>query len=412
MRIQEFLRAWVRASGKGGCASASQSSTVDGVDSRILILTIAVFITGLAENVFIGILPDVARGLGVTESEASVVISVFSVTYAIFAPIAALISHQFDAKPTLVIAIAIFASSNAPVVIGGSGLLLISASRIVTATACAQISICAVACAVRIVSERYRARAIAAVYLGTSSSLFLGVPLGVWITHLIGWRAVGLAMIGLSLAAISLVLLRLPNIGPRSKGLLFGRLYLAHFRDRRQMMAQCVSILFIAGHFTLFSYLTSYAASKGFSGPGWEALLYAVFGSSGVAGGMLAGTLSDLAGRRLALVASPAIYLVTTLLLCVSESSIFFFASLSLWGCASWSISPIVQSYITDLARSPNDIVIGANVTAMHIGVAGGAAVGSGLLANYDVSVLPMGAAGLAAMALATAILSVRNSHS
>ncbi|MBB6304917.1 MULTISPECIES: MFS transporter [Rhizobium] len=90
------------------------------------------------------------------------------------------------------------------------------------------------------------------------------------------------------------------------------------------MMAQCVSILFIAGHFTLFSYLTSYAASKGFFGPHWEAFLYAVFGSSGMAGGVLAGILSDLAGRRLALVASPAIYLVTTLLLCVSESSIFF----------------------------------------------------------------------------------------
>ncbi|WFU13131.1 hypothetical protein QA646_27715 (plasmid) [Rhizobium sp. CB3090] len=126
---------------------------------------------------------------------------------------------------------------------------------------------------------------------------------------------------------------------------------------------------------------------------------------------MLAGILSDVAGRRLALVASPAIYLVTTLLLCMSESSIFFFASLSMWGCASWSISPIVQSYIADLGRSPSDIIIGANVTAMHIGVAGGAVVGGKLIANYDVSVLPIGAAGLAAIALATAILSVRSSH-
>ncbi|UWU25740.1 MFS transporter (plasmid) [Rhizobium sp. CB3060] len=381
------------------------------MDSRILVLTIAVFITGLAENVFIGVLPDMAGSLGVSESEASSVISVFSITYAFFAPIAALISYRFDPKPTLVAAISIFAGSNVAVVIGGSGLLVISASRIITAMACAQISVCAVGSAVQIVSERYRARAIAAVYLGISGSLFLGVPLGVWITHLIGWRAVGLAMIGLSVVTIWLVIVRLPNVGSRSKRSLFGKLYLAHFRDRNQMMAQCVSILFIAGHFTLFSYLTSYAASKGFFGPHWEAFLYAVFGSSGMAGGMLAGILSDVAGRRLALVASPAIYLVTTLLLCMSESSIFFFASLSMWGCASWSISPIVQSYIADLGRSPSDIIIGANVTAMHIGVAGGAVVGGKLIANYDVSVLPIGAAGLAAIALATAILSVRSSH-
>ncbi|AVA24078.1 major facilitator superfamily protein (plasmid) [Rhizobium sp. NXC24] len=381
------------------------------MDTRILVLSIAVFITGLAENVFIGVLPAVAASLGVSESEASIVISVFSVTYAFFAPIAALISYRFNVKPTLVAAISIFAGSNVPVAITGSGLFLTAASRIITAMACAQISICAVSCAVQFASERHRARAIAAVYLGISGSLFLGVPLGVWITYLIGWRAVGLAMIGLSVVTVWLVIVRLPNVGSRSKRSLFGKLYLAHFRDRHQMMAQCVSILFIAGHFTLFSYLTSYAASKGFFGPHWEAFLYAVFGSSGMAGGVLAGILSDVAGRRLALVASPAIYLATTLLLCMSESSIFFFASLSMWGCASWSISPIVQSYIADLGRSPGDIIIGANVTAMHMGVAGGAVVGGRLMANYDVSVLPIGAAGLATMALATAILSVRSSH-
>ncbi|TGE92794.1 hypothetical protein C9417_28015 [Rhizobium sp. SEMIA 4088] len=88
-----------------------------------------------------------------------------------------------------------------------------------------------------------------------------------------------------------------------------------------------------------------------------------------------------------------------------------FFASLSIWGCASWSISPIVQSDIADLGRSPSDIIIGANVTAMHVGVAGGTVVGGRLIANYDLSVLPIGAAGLAAMALAAAILSVRTSH-
>ncbi|ENN84758.1 hypothetical protein RHSP_82270 [Rhizobium freirei PRF 81] len=168
-------------------ASAGQSSAVGGMN-RILVLTTAVFITGLAENVFIGVLPNVAGSLGVGESEASILISVFSVTYAFFAPIATLISYRFDVKPTLLAAMSIFAGSNVPVVIGGSGLLPISASRIITAMACAQISVCAVGCAVQIVSERYRARAIASVYLGISGSLFLGVPLGVWITHLIGWR--------------------------------------------------------------------------------------------------------------------------------------------------------------------------------------------------------------------------------
>lgn len=378
------------------------------MDSRIFILTTAVFLTGLAENIFIGVLPNVAGGLAVTESTASLVVSIFSLTYALFAPIASLISFRFEAKRTLIVAIAIFAVSNLPIVIEGTGLPLISAARVVTAACCAQISVCAVVCAVQMVEERYRARAIGAVYLGISGSLFLGVPLGVELTYLTNWRSVGMAMIVLAVVAFSLVALRLPNFRPTGQNGLFGRLYLAHLRDRAQILPQLVSILFIAGHFILFTYLTSYAASKGIFGSGWEALLYAVFGLSGVVGAYFAGTLSDLAGRRFALIASPALYLVATSLLGASTNTAFFFAALSVWACASWSISPIVQSYIMGLARSPRDIAIGANVTAQHIGVAAGAAVGGKLLASCGLSALPVGAACLAAIALAMAIMSVK----
>lgn len=386
----------------------SVSTTSSKFDGRIFVLTIAVFITGLAENVFIGVLPNVARGLGVAESEASLVISIFSITYALYAPVAALVSYRFDAKATLIISIAVFAACNIPIMIDGTGLGLIGSSRVLAAAACAQISVCAVVCAVQMVAEKFRARAIGLVFLGISASLFVGVPFGVWITYLSGWRAVGMAMIAFAGLAALLVAVRLPDFRPSGEGGRFGSLFLAHCRDISQMLTQLVSVLFVAGHFTLFTYLTSFAAHKGFFGPGWETLLYAVFGLSGIAGGVLAGTLSDLVGRRFALVASPAIYLGATLMLALSSNSIVFFASLSLWACASWSISPIVQSYIMDLARSPRDIVIGANVTAMHIGVAAGAALGGGLLKRYDISILPIGAAAIAALALITAVTAVR----
>jgi len=82
--------------------------------------------------------------------------------------------------------------------------------------------------------------------------------------------------------------------------------------------------------------------------------------------------------------------------------------SLSLWACASWSISPVVQSYLIDLARSPRDIIIGANTTAMHLGVAIGATIGGGLLAKSDFTILPFGTVALAVFALVMAILSIR----
>ncbi|CAE6818205.1 hypothetical protein R75483_06122 [Paraburkholderia domus] len=52
-----------------------------------------------------------------------------------------------------------------------------------------------------------------------------------------------------------------------------------------------------------------------------------------------------------------------------------------LWGCLSWSISPIVQNYLIRSAPDQADVSIGINVSAMHLGVALGAGLG-GLLVD------------------------------
>jgi len=154
------------------------------VVTSVSILTSAVFLTGLAENIFIGVLPDVARGLSVSEARASTLVSVFSLTYALYAPFAAVVAFHVNTRRALIGSLAVFVLGNLPVLLPDAGLLSIASFRVVTAMACAQISVCAVICVVNLVQERYRARAIGVVYLGISGSLFLGVPVGVW-----SWRS-------------------------------------------------------------------------------------------------------------------------------------------------------------------------------------------------------------------------------
>jgi len=210
----------------------------------ILLLTTAVFLTGLAENIFIGILPEVA-----------------------YAPFAALVAFHLDIKFTLIVSLIVFAISNIAIVIDYAGLGAISTARILTAMASAQIAVCAVICAVSLVDEEFKARAIGTIYLGISGSLFLGVPVGVWLTHVAGWRSTGVAMVALGLVTAALVWFKLPIIkSPKQEGS-FGALFFSHLKDYKQVLGQAVSILFIAGHFVLFTFLTSYAANKGFAGP-------------------------------------------------------------------------------------------------------------------------------------------------
>ncbi|SQH74107.1 putative Major facilitator superfamily transporter [Shewanella benthica] len=373
----------------------------------ILILTTAVFLTGLAENIFIGILPDVAKGLSVTETEAASLISVFSLTYALYAPFAAVVAFRVNTKLALQISLAIFTAVNLVVMVPDTGLFVLNCSRVINAIVCAQISVSAVIYAVGQVTEEYRARAIGLVYLGISGSTFLGVPVGVWITHMSSWRATGLAMVLLGVVTICLVSVKLPYVKTVKHEGSPIRLFTAHLKDIKQLLGQLVSVLFIAGHFVLFTYLTSYSGNKGFSGPEMESFIFIIFGISGVAGGLLAGTFSDLIGRKTALITIPVLYILATFLLSIAEDPIMFFICLSFWAAASWSISPVVQSYLIGLARSPSDVVIGVNTSAMHLGVALGATVGGRLLISEDLSSLPWGAIGLVLPALVLALLSI-----
>ena len=59
--------------------------------------------------------------------------------------------------------------------------------------------------ATKIVNPAYRAKALGLIYMGISSSLVLGVPLGILISNTFGWRIIFLCIAILSLGSIILI---------------------------------------------------------------------------------------------------------------------------------------------------------------------------------------------------------------
>ncbi len=78
----------------------------------LLLLALATFATGTAENIVIGILPEVASGLGVSIGLAGQLTAVFSVTFALAAPAALQLTGRIDRKPLLSLALCLFVVSN------------------------------------------------------------------------------------------------------------------------------------------------------------------------------------------------------------------------------------------------------------------------------------------------------------
>lgn len=376
------------------------------MSARVWLLALATFVTGLAENITVGILPALAQGLQAPLGIAGQLTTAFSLSFAAVAPLASRFASRWELRRLLCAALGFFIACNLAAALA-NGYALLLAARIGMAAASALTCLVATLMATRLVPPRQRGRAIGVIFVGISGSLVLGVPAGMLVCEWLGWRAV---FAGLAALAGAVLLLARPSL-PRFRGSerIAAAAYLQHLRDARLASAQAVSILMIGGHFTLFAYLAPYAQQVVQIPAAWLAPVFGAFGIAGVGGGYLGGWAADALGPRRAIVAVPLLYLASLLALpwCVGTLPGFVPAMMA-WGCASWMISPVVQSYLAASGPETAQAGMGLNLSAMHLGVGLGTAVGGMVIAAAALEQLPWAGALLAAAALGCAVWSVR----
>ncbi len=153
----------------------------------INVLALAVFLIGTIEYIITGVIEMIAVELGVTTSEAGLLVTVFALAAAIVAPILIALTINVDRKKLLMVTLSVFIASN--------GLMFISPSyetalwiRIIQGVSGGIVTVVAMAVATRLVEKERRGRAIGIILMGLSSSLVLGVPIGTFFSEMFGWR--------------------------------------------------------------------------------------------------------------------------------------------------------------------------------------------------------------------------------
>ncbi|WP_396330940.1 MFS transporter [Burkholderia anthina] len=383
------------------------------MDVRVYLLAAAVFLAGVAENICVGILPAISAGLRVSIAAAGQLTTIFSAVFALAALVAAAFVGRVERRTALVASLVAFAAANL-FAAASPGYASLFTARVLMAASCATLILVATRFAAELAPASQRGRAIGIVFMGISASLVLGVPIGMRIADWAGWRAVFVSIAAPALPLALLLVRRLPRLTPAHASPREGATdapaspsYRAVLGHRRLLAAQLVSIAMIGGHFTLFAYLTPYLQAV--LSPGATALegLYVAFGVAGVSGAWLGGLLSDRLGAARALCACPAVFVVAMAVLPMTGASPFAFVpAMMLWGCISWSISPIVQNYLIHAAPSLADASVGINVSAMHAGVALGSAFGGVLVERGALLVTPWAGCALVAIALGCACVS------
>ncbi|WP_244629871.1 MFS transporter [Brucella intermedia] len=369
-------------------------------------LALATFVTGTAENNIVGILPGIARGLDVSVSAAGQLTSIFSITFALAAPLALVLTTRFERKVILVSALGVFIASNIVASLSPDyGVLF--AARIGMAMASAAVCLIVTMLATELVTPAMRGRAIGIIFVGISGSMVAGVPTGMMINEWLGWRAVFLCLASAAALVLLLSMHALSGAGRSQPGL---PPYTPHLKSFRLVSAQLVSIMMIGGHFVLFAYLTPYLLEAVHVSS--QRIIWAMlaFGLAGMTGGYLGGLLADKLSPRLAIVLTPLLYLTALMAIPVAiNSSTVFGLVLMIWACLSWMISPVVQSFLMTTDPATAEAGVGINLSAMHVGVALGTATGGIALEYMSLQALPWTGSVLVGLSLLCALSASRS---
>lgn len=342
---------------------------------RVYILAISAFIVGIVELIIGGILDQIAADLHISISKAGQLISVFSLAFAISSPVLLNATAKIERKKLYLWTLFFFLIGNVMAVFSPNYTVLLL-SRIVSAGAASLLIVLSVTIASNLVKPEYKGRAIGVIYMGVSGSLVLGVPLGMTLGNLYGWRAPFVLISALTVVAAASIFFFLKETPPNPIVPL--REQLNTLRNAKIISAQFISILMLTGHLTLYAYFTPFLQSALHLDSTMISVMYFVFGLAAVVGGGMGGFASDKLGIGRSILTIIPLFAVAMILMPMATKAPFwlFLVVMIIWSALSWSISPAQQSYLIQIAPKTADIQLSINNSASHIGIAAGSAIG------------------------------------
>ncbi|MDN7618491.1 MFS transporter [Burkholderia cenocepacia] len=344
-------------------------------------LAVAAFGIGTTEFVIMGLLPNVARDLGVSIPAAGMLVSGYALGVTIGAPILAIVTAKMPRKRALMALIGLFIAGNLFCAIA-PGYAVLMAARVVTAFCHGAFFGIGSVVASNLVAPNRRAQAIALMFTGLTLANVLGVPLGTALGQAFGWRATFWAVTGIGIAAAAALAVCLPkNLAMPDTSITREFSVLKH---PQVLMVLGISVLASASLFSVFTYITPILEDvTGFS-PRQVTYVLLLFGLGLTVGGTLGGKLADW--RRMpSLIATLA--LIGIVLALFAGTMHLPFAALTtifVWGILAFAIVPPLQIMIVDRASDAPNLASTLNQGAFNLGNAtgawlGGMAIGSGV---------------------------------
>lgn len=379
----------------------------------LFILAGTIFVCVTSEFLPTGLLPDLAEGLGVSQSQVGLLVTVYAGTVVVSAPLLTSLTRRFPRKALVIIVLCTFALTNVAVALAPNYAVVVVA-RIVGGLAHGLFWAVVGAYAGYLVPKQQLARAVAITSAGATTAFVLGVPLGTALGHALGWQLAFVVMaVAIGVLTI-LVVFFLPPVR-HVEHLRTGEIPLPARRDPSVfgvVVICAITAVIMIGQNLFYTYIVPfYTDVVGFSDDSVSVLLF-VYGGAGAVGLVLVGIVGARYPKA-SLALSFAIVAVAVLLIGLFPGQMWLvIAALIVWGIAFGGGPALLQTRMLHTASvRVRDLASAWFTVSFNVGIGGGALIGGLLYDGFGLGVLPFFEAAIVAAGVVLILVSDRILH-
>src|SRR3989344_5229261 len=338
----------------------------------VLALGVGGFSIGTGEFVIMGLLPEVARDIGVSIPQAGHVISAYALGVVVGAPVLAVLCAHWGRRALLMALMVVYALGNfASALAPGYGSL--SAMRLFTGLPHGTYFGVAALVAAALAPQGRRARAVGWVMLRLTTATLVGVPIAAALGEHFGWRAAFVFVGLIAVAAVVMVRLWVPAM-PASHGASPLR-ELGALARKQVWFTLGIGAIGFGGMFAVFSYIKPTLIEVAGMPPALMPFVLSLFGLGMVVGNIVGSRMADKA--LMPAVGKVLVWSILVLALFVPAAHHPASAALATFFLGTLvAIGPALQIRLMDVAGDAQTLAAALNHSAFNAANALGAWLG------------------------------------
>ncbi|MCF7752834.1 MFS transporter [Paenibacillus xylanexedens] len=349
----------------------------------LLALAMAGFICILTESLPAGLLPQIAKDLGITEAFTGQLVTLYAIGSLVAAIPLTAATRGWRRRPLLLVCISGFLVFNTVTALS-SDYILTLAARFMAGVSAGVLWGMTAGYARRMVPDSLKGKAMAVAMVGTPVALALGVPIGSFLSSYIGWRLIFGMVSLLTVALIIWVLWKMPDFAgePAGERLPLHKVFL--IPGVRPILF--VVLAWMLAHNILYTYISPYLAQTVFANR--VDLILLIFGITSIVGIWLTGMLIDRFLRRLVIISLASFALASVAMGIGTHQPVIIILGVMIWGLTFGGAATLLQTAIAQAGGKSTDVAQSMLVTAWNLAIGGGGIIGGILLEAFGAGYL------------------------